>query len=250
MKGPLSGVKPMATFDPKRKLGKLASSLRQAHFAEPNPRVAAKELPLAFPNQDAGVGMSRPFSKLTLDVDGVETAAPSLAVFERQQMASGKQRLLIAAAPDKPGLFRDLASRLAAPFFLLYVLHTPRGEGAAGRYQSPPLESQQVDDFLATFSAYLAGDARHDTWVHSASDDRTLIWDRHDLIFAEGEPLAETVAALEAMGFASGDVPKPGAGPHIHYYRPEFDADAAAVLARFDWTRSDLQPEDEQVIGG
>ncbi len=161
-------------------------------------------------------------------------------------MASGKPRLLIAAVPDKPGLFRHLTSRLAAPLVLLYVLHTPRGEGAAGRYQSPPLESQQVDDFLATFTPYLAGDARHDIWVHSASDDRTLVWDRHDLIFAEGEPLGEMVAVLETMGFESGDVPRPEAGPHIHYYRPELDADAAAVLTRFDWTRSDLRPDDEQ----
>jgi len=180
----------------------------------------------------------------------VETIAPQLAVFERQQMSSGAPRLLIAAAPDKPGLFRNLASRLAAPSFLLYVLHTPRGEGTAGRYQSPPLESHQVDDFLATFTPYLAGDARHDTWVLSASDNRTLVWDRHDQIFAEGEPLGEMVVVLEAMGFESGRAPRLGAGPHIHYYRPEFDADAAAVLARFDWTRSDLRAEDEQVIGG
>jgi hypothetical protein len=190
--------------------------------------------------------MSRPFRKITLDVDGVEAAAPSLAVFERQRMAGGKPRLLIAAVPDKLRVFRDLASRLTAPLFLLYVLHTPRGEGTAGRYQSPPLESREADEFLAAFTPYLAGDARHDTWVYSAADNRTLIWDRHDLIFAEGEPLAETVAALEAMGFANGDVPRLAAGPHIHYYRPEFDADAAAVLARFNWTWSDLRPEDEQ----
>jgi hypothetical protein len=201
---------------------------------------------MPFPNQHAGVGMSRPLRKVTLDVDGVEAAAPSLAVFEPQQMASGKPRLLIAATPDKPGLFRELAGCLAAPLFLLYVLHTPRGEGAPGRYQSPELDSQQADDFLADFTSYLAGDARHDTWVHSASDGRTLIWDRHDLIYAEGEPLKDMTAILEAMAYAIGRVPSAGAVPHIHYYRDEFDADASAVLARFDWAKSDLWPEDEQ----
>jgi hypothetical protein len=192
------------------------------------------------------VGSSRPFRKITLDVDGVEAAPPSSAVFERQPMISGLPRLLIAATPDKSGLFRELASCLVAPLFLLYILHTPRGEGAAGRYQSPELDSQQVDDFLADFTPYLAGDARHDTWVHSVSDGRTLIWDRHDLIYAEGEPLEDIAAILSAMAYHIGTVTSPGAVPHLHYYRPEFDGDAAAVLARFDWVRSDLRPEDEQ----
>jgi hypothetical protein len=190
--------------------------------------------------------MLRPFRKMTLDVDGLETPAPSSAVFERQQMSSGKPRLLIATSPSKPGLFREMARRLAEPFFILYVLHTPRGEGVPGRYQSPPLDSQQLDDFIATFTPYISGDARHDLWVHSVSDGRTLIWDRHDLIYAEGEPLEDFTEVLEAMDFKSGAVPRSDAGPHIHYYRPELDEDAAAVLARFDWTRSGLRPEDEQ----
>lgn len=205
------------------------------------------EMPtVPFPNQDAGVGMLRPFRKITVDVDGEEIAAPSPERFERQQMTSGAPRLLIAASTAKPDLFRELANCLASPLILLYVLHTPRGEGVAGRYQSPVLDSQQVQDFLATFTPYLAGDARHDTWVHSASDGRTLVWDRNDLIYVEGKPLEDMAAVLGVMGFESGIVPRPDAGPHIHYYREEFDTDAAAVLARFDWTRSDLRPEDEQ----
>jgi len=145
-----------------------------------------------------------------------------------------------------PDLFRTLAGLLAGPLLLLYVLHTSRGEGTVGRYQSPPLSNQQLDDFLADFTPYLAGDARHDTWVHSGGDGRTLIWDRHDLIYAEGDPLEDVVAILEGLAFKPGTVPRAGAGAHIHYYRPEFDSDAAAMLARFDWRRTDLRPEDEQ----
>lgn len=203
-------------------------------------------LGVPFPNQDSGVGRVRPFRKIALDVDGVETAAPSSAAFEQQPMTNGQPRLLITVSPEHPGLFRELAASLAAPLFLLYVLHTPRGEGLAGRYQSPPLDSQQVDDFLAAFAAYLSGDARHDIWVHSASDGRTLIWDRHDLIFAEGAPLEDISAALESKGYARGAVRRLSAGPHVHYYRAEFDADAAALLAHFSWTRTDLRPGDEQ----
>jgi hypothetical protein len=88
--------------------------------------------------------------------------------------------------------------------------------------------------------------ATPDTWVHSASDGRTLIWDRHDLIYGEGEPLEDMAAVLRTTGFESGAVPRADVGPHIHYYRPEFDADAAAMLSRFGWFRSDLRPEDEQ----
>ncbi len=201
---------------------------------------------MPFPNQDAGVGELRPFRKMTLDVDGVEAAAPSSALFERQQMASGKPRLVITASPAKPKLFRQIAGCLASPLFLLYVLHTPRGEQVAGRYQSPPLDGEQVEEFLVTFAPYLAGDGRHDVWVHSAGDGRTLIWDRHDLIYAEGEPLEDIAEALGAMAYQEGIVPRLAVGPHIHYYRDQFDADAAAVLASFDWTRSDLRPEDEQ----
>jgi len=201
---------------------------------------------MPFPTQHTGGGASRPFRKLTLDVDGVETAPSSSAVFEHQRMSSGKPRLLITALHDMPDLFRTLAAHLRGPLFVLYVLHTPRGEGVEGRYQSPPLDNHQLDEFLADFTLYLAGDARHDVWVHSASDGRTLIWDRHDLIYAEGDPLEEIVTTLEGLAFKCGSVPRAGTGPHLHYYRQEFDVDAAAVLARFDWHRTDLRPEDQQ----
>ena len=61
-------------------------------------------------------------------------------------------------------MFRALATLLAGPLFVLYILHTPRGEGAEGRYQSPPLDDRQLDDFLAAFETFLEGDARHDVW--------------------------------------------------------------------------------------
>lgn len=130
---------------------------------------------MPFPVESADAGGLRPLRKLTLDLDGVQTPLPSSKVFEWQRMTNGRARLLITAPYDTPHLFRELAGRLATPLFLLYVLHTPRGEGAAGRYQSPPLAGADVDDFLADFATYLAGDARHDVWVHSPGDSRTLM---------------------------------------------------------------------------
>ncbi len=201
---------------------------------------------MPFPNQDAGVSMLTPLRKLTLDADGVETVVSFPAVFECGLMTNGAPRLLITVPDERPSVFRELVSLLTAPIFLLYILHSPRGEGAAGRYQSPPLDVSEVDDFLTAFAPFLAGDGRHDLWAHSAGDGRTFVWDRHDIIYAEGEPLDEVEAKLKSMGFTSGAVPRLGAGSHIHHYRTEFDADAAAVLARFDWIRTDLRPQDEQ----
>ena len=201
---------------------------------------------LPFPNQDAGVGAARPFRKITLDVDGVETAAPSAPVYEWSRMRNGQPRLIVSAPSHAPGALRTLAGRLAEPLFLLYVLHTPRGEGLPGRYQSPPLDRGRVDAFLTAYAAFLAGDARHDVWIHSAGDGRTLVWDRHDLMFVEGAPLDEFAEVMETMGFTRGPVPRTGAGPHLHHSRPEFDIDAAAVLAHFEWARTDLRPEDQQ----
>ena len=184
--------------------------------------------------------------KITFDPGGAEAVAPPSALFESRQMTDGRPRLLLRASPTAPDLFRDLASRLTGPLYLLYVLHTPRGEGEPGRYQSPALDVEQVEAFLTDFAAFLTGDARHDIWVHSTSDGRTVVLDRHDRIFVEGGPLVEMTAVLEARGYRSGAAPRPETGPHVHHYRAVFDAEAAAVLARFDWDRTDLRPEDEQ----
>ena len=201
---------------------------------------------MPFPTLGVEVGSSRPLRKITLDVDGAETAPPSAAVFERQRMSNGAFRLLINAPHDQPSLFRTLVHQLAEPLFVLYILHTTRSGAAEGRYQSPPLGAEQADEFLAAFEPFLAGDGRHDVWAYSASDGRTVVWDRHDMIYVEGEPLTDIEATLEAMAFERGAVFRTGARPHVHYYRAEFDDDAAAVLAHFEWTRSDLRPEDEQ----
>ncbi len=52
------------------------------------------------------------------------------------------------------------------------------------------------------------------------------------------------VDALRQLGFSEGKFEPLGA--HHHYYRPEFDKDAANVLRAFDWRRTTLRDEDEQ----
>jgi len=158
--------------------------------------------------------------------------------------AQNSQRIIAGVPGGDPVIFEQLVSQLEYPCSLLYVLHTPRGEGQPGRYQSPELQHVQLRSFIARFGSYLRSDARFDLWAYSPSERSTLVWDRHNRLFAYGA-VDRFASQLRAMGFsAGGDVAIPA--PHSHNYHPHFDADAAGVLQAFDWSRSPLLPEDEQ----
>lgn len=151
---------------------------------------------------------------------------------------------LVAGVPAGDSLpFATLVASLAPPYLLLYVLHTPRGEGAEGRYQSPAISLQEFQDFMGRFGAFLSADARFDIWAYSMEDKATIVWDRHNQIFAYG-PIGQYVERLNALGFAAGDPSIPF--PHRHHYRQEFDEDAKALLGSLPWSHSMLRPEDEQ----
>lgn len=132
---------------------------------------------------------------------------------------------------------------MSPPYYLLYLLHTPRGEAEPGRYQSPPLSLDELKGFLARFAAFFRADARFDLWAHSPQDDATVVWDRHNLLFGYG-PVNRFAEALLSLGFTHG-VPQVPV-PHEHHYRSEFDHLARDVVAAFDWSVSALSPEDEQ----
>lgn len=156
----------------------------------------------------------------------------------------GGQRKVLATAPGSdPLVFATLADRLTPPYFLLYVLHTPRGEGAAGRYQSAEIDRAALHQFIADFGALLSADGRFDLWVHSAEDNATLVWDRHDLIHLYG-PTDAAIEALRGLGFDQGQPVIPV--PHEHHYHAGCDALATALLASRDWRYSPLLEEDEQ----
>jgi hypothetical protein len=184
--------------------------------------------------------------KVTLSVDGTDRGYAASAIFQKQVMSSGQQRVWLAVPPEMPTLFGRLVDLLPPPLYVLYVLHTPRGEGEPGRYQSAELSRDEVRWFLARFSTYFASDARHDVWVYSPATKRSIIWDRHNESFAEGEPLDDMVALLNALGFKEGTIDRVVWHDHVHHYRSEFDEAAAEVLRTFDWHRTPLRPEDEQ----
>lgn len=151
---------------------------------------------------------------------------------------------VVAAVPHGDvEIFSRLLTSLEPPYFLLYVLHTPRGEGRAGRYQSPALVASQLHDFIDRFGEFLSRDSRFDLWGHSPSDEATVVWERHDLLYAYG-PIEEYVRALHALGFSAGAPSIPV--PHAHNYRPELDDRARDLLSVWKWSWSELRAEDEQ----
>lgn len=156
---------------------------------------------------------------------------------------SGARRLVAGVPAGDPLVVATLAAALAPPFELLYVLHTPRGEAPPGRYQSPELDAAALRAFLNDFGPLLGSDARHDLWVRSPADGATLVWDRHNLLYAYG-PLDRFEQRLRGLGFAPGRLEIPA--PHTHHYRREFDPLAKQLIGRFAWHRTELQPEDVQ----
>jgi hypothetical protein len=160
--------------------------------------------------------------------------------------AAGSTTRLVSVAPDGNVVpFERLVLSLDPPYFLLYILHTPRGEGQAGRYQSPELTTEEVRAFLVKFAKYLSADARFDLWAHSPAAQATVVWDRHNQLFGYG-PLEKFAAQLRELGFSEGTPEVPS--PHQHHYRKECDPYATALLSELEWIYSPLRPEDEQLV--
>jgi len=182
--------------------------------------------------------------KLTLHLNGDEVEQSPPAVFEVRRTSTGAPRIVLSVPDGQDNLLHCLAELLPPPFYVLYILHTPRGEGEAGRYQSTKLSLAELSYLLRRYSFFFSSDGRHDLWIHSPSSGRTLVWDRHNLLFAEGQPLDDVKETLVGLGFAESCVEP--LGPHTHHYRPEFDGDAVSLLNELDWHRTQLRPEDEQ----
>lgn len=160
------------------------------------------------------------------------------------ETTSEQTRRLVTGVPGGDVVVLDkLIECLVAPFYLLYVLHTPRGEGNPGRYQSPLLQNSELRPFLSRYADFFKSDARFDLWVHSPNSNGTLVWDRHNLIYGYG-PVECFITALHEIGFSEGMPHIPA--PHQHFYRKECDGDAVNILSAFSWKYSPLLPEDEQ----
>ena len=168
-------------------------------------------------------------------------------VYEILSPENSAPYLFAGMAASAPEAFARLATCLTPPYFLLYILHTPRGEGEGreGRYQSPELTAEELNLFIQDHASFLAGDGRFDLWAYSQAEKATVVWDRHNYLFAYG-PLNRFSEGLESLGYTPGPVDRIAGRPHMHHYREAFDDQAMAILDRFDWSYSPLRPGDEQ----
>jgi len=114
------------------------------------------------------------------------------------ETAGGQSRLTIGFDHIQDFCVRELATGLAGPFQLLYVLHTTRIGSELGRYESPVLAASEVQGFMDQFGPFLSQDARHDVWLRSHDDNATIVLDRHNLIYAYG-PLAAFCLAVVVL---------------------------------------------------
>lgn len=155
----------------------------------------------------------------------------------------GPDRFLIGTSGDAATIFLTLSTSIKSPYFVLYILHTPRTDAKPGRYQSPAISESELKSFFTKFADFFSTDGRHDIWVHSPEEEATVVWDRHDLIYAYGS-LNKFRAILKQNGFTEGVPQIPF--PHQHNYHPSFDSQQSEVLKTFEWRYSQLRPEDEQ----
>jgi len=161
------------------------------------------------------------------------------------EKTKGPDRLIIAPAADHVEVMRRLTGAMRGPFGLLYVLVVLRGPHEAARYQSPaPLNSAQLDDFLAEFGDLLENDARHHFWISSIDNSGLLVYDNHNVVYAYG-PLDAFEKILLSNGLArSENVTFPS--PHVHSYNPEYDERVGQLLQHWSWIRFPLQDSDDR----
>lgn len=164
-------------------------------------------------------------------------------VYASEKTSDDTSRLRIAVSYHGSGVLQTLSKSLNEPFFLLYVLVIYRGGGETGRYQSDELSREEVDELFARYSNFWDGDGRHSVWLRSEKDDSTLVYDRHNLIYAYG-PLEKFEIILESLGYTS--VPKLSLSfEHEHNYYAEFDALERELTTKLAKKRTELWPGDE-----
>jgi hypothetical protein len=71
---------------------------------------------------------------------GAEVAFSQPAHYRRDMPASAQPRVVAGVPGSDPSLLLALAAKLEAPLFMLYVLHTTRGEGG-----KRPLPERRTD---------------------------------------------------------------------------------------------------------
>lgn len=179
-------------------------------------------------------------SKLAYHEDGVGQAPYRHPNTWKREPAGNTERLVIGPGSDFLDLVVRLAECIQPPYAVLYVLSVPRGGSEPGRYQlEERLEFQPLKSFLEPYRGFLEGDARHHLWIHSVDSAATIIYDKHDLIYAYG-PLDCYLQVLSDRGLVEGEVELPF--PHYHNYFEEFDTLETEIVGNHSWRRTPIVP--------
>lgn len=97
-----------------------------------------------------------------------------------------------------------------------------------------------------SYGEFWDSDGRHSIWLRSEIDDATLVYDRHNLIYAYGPP-EKFDLVLDALGYAK--VPELSLSfEHEHHYYPDFDHLERELTVKFADNKTDLRPGDENPI--
>jgi hypothetical protein len=164
-------------------------------------------------------------------------------VYAVETTTDGGKRLCIAVSSDGSQVLRTLWRCLEEPLLLLYVLAVFRGGGPVGRYQSDELSHEELDALFARHGEFWDNDGRHSIWLRSERDDATLVYDRHNLIYAYGA-FERFELILEALGYAA-TAEVSLSFEHQHRYYADFDGLEQELTTRLVNGRSDLHPGDE-----
>ncbi len=101
------------------------------------------------------------------------------------------------------------------------------------------LDFEELQRFVMPYQSFLEGDARHHLWIHSPNSGATLVYDKHNLIYAYG-PIEEFISKLKEMGLQEGEFELPF--PHYHNYFSEYDSFEKQIIGNHKWKRTPIVP--------
>lgn len=162
---------------------------------------------------------------------------------DQYTVEKGYERIVIGLSTGHIGAVTELAATLNGPFYVLYVLHTPRAGGEPGRYQSKALTYDEFSTLLERFKNYFEHDSRHDLWLHSPGTNTTIVYDRHNLIYLYGFT-NDQLSIIEQRGLERNPINMPV--PHVHHYHADYDVCEAQIIGEYEWVKSPLRDEDRQ----
>jgi len=159
------------------------------------------------------------------------------------EQTTGCDRLVIASDFNQVDLITKLTSQLTPPFYVLYVLLVSRLGYESGRYQSPLFETHEMlFAFFKKYREYIETDCRFHLWIGTANNSGTLVFDRHNIIFAYGQT-DKYIKILKQEGFRKHKICIPS--PHTHNYYPDNDKYEESITQECDWKHFPLAEDDD-----